>query len=137
MSNRDVTRAKNVIKALIQGIHPTTGESLPSDSVINQPDVLRALLLSVAAIEAQSARDARRALLPHNVGRSWSKVEEETMVVAYKGGESAASIAQRHGRTLRAIEARLERLGLITADQRTTNNTFVGQPQTREDDSDE
>ena len=35
-------------------------------------------------------------------------------------------IAIKHGRTVRAIEARLERLGLLRADQRTTNNSFLG-----------
>lgn len=46
------------------------------------------------------------------------------MVAAFKSGDPVGDIAGRHGRTPRAIEARLERLGIITPDQRTTSNTF-------------
>ena len=35
-------------------------------------------------------------------------------------------MARQHGRTLRAIEARLEKLGLITAEERTTRGGFTG-----------
>ena len=37
-------------------------------------------------------------------------------------------IAKRHGRTLRAIEARLEKLGLIAAADRITRNGFERAP---------
>ena len=45
---------------------------------------------------------------------------------AFKGGDSPAAIALQHGRTLRAIEARLEKLRLITEAQRTTRGGFTG-----------
>jgi hypothetical protein len=47
----------------------------------------------------------------------------------FKGGESLQEIARKHGRTLRAIEARLERLGLLTPEQRTTSSSFAGTSQ--------
>ena len=34
-------------------------------------------------------------------------------------------IATKHGRTIRAIEARLERIGLLTTDRRMTANPFL------------
>ena len=80
------------------------------------------------------ARLARRAQLPGNVGRTWDKAEEDTLIDAHKAGDSVADIAARHGRTVRAIEARLERLGLITAAQRMTNNPFVSNPSTNMED---
>ncbi len=48
------------------------------------------------------------------------------MTAAFKAGDPVADIAARQGRTIRAIEARLERLGLLRPDQRTTNNSFTG-----------
>jgi hypothetical protein len=118
-------RAREILQALVQGIDPMSGEELPSGTIIQHADVLRALLAGVTALEQSVARSQRRAQLPGNVGRAWTKDEESTLVAAFKSDEPLADIAVRHGRTLRAIEARLERLGLLTAAQRTTNNSFV------------
>ena len=63
---------------------------------------------------------------PGNVGQTWTTQEEKELVTAFKSGDSPVDIAQKHGRTLRAIEARLEKLGLITAEQRTTRGGFTG-----------
>ncbi|HEY6926890.1 MAG TPA: hypothetical protein VI653_25615 [Steroidobacteraceae bacterium] len=118
-------RAREILQALVQGVDPMTGEELPSGTIIQHADVLRALLAGVTALELSEARSQRRAQLPGNVGRSWTKDEEATLVAAFRSGEPLPDIAARHGRTLRAIEARLERLGLLTAEQRSTNNSFV------------
>ena len=64
--------------------------------------------------------------MPGNVGRPWSETEQAELVAAYKAGEAPAALAEKHGRTLRAIEARLERLGLLRSEQRTTRGGFVG-----------
>jgi catalase (peroxidase I) len=119
-------RARKILHALVQGVDPSTGEELPAGTVLQQADVLRALLAGVAALEQVSARAQRRAQLPDNVGRNWTADEERTLVTAFQAGEPLADIATRHRRTLRAIEARLERLGLLTAEQRVTNNSFTG-----------
>jgi hypothetical protein len=119
-------RARQILQALVQGVDPVTGEELPPGTILQQADVLRALLAGVSALEQTAARAQRRAQLPGNVGRSWSTDEETALVAAFKSGDSLPDIATRHGRTLRAIEARLERLGLLTAQQRSTNNSFVG-----------
>lgn len=65
--------------------------------------------------------------LPDNVGRAWTTEEESRLVAAFKKGDSPVALAHEHGRTLRAVEARLEKLGLITAEQRTTRGGFTGQ----------
>jgi len=59
-------------------------------------------------------------------GQAWTNAEESRLVGAFKGGDSPVAIARQHGRTLRAIEARLEKLGLMTAEQRTTRGGFTG-----------
>jgi hypothetical protein len=119
-------RARQILQALVQGVDPLTGEELPSGTVLQQADVLRALLAGLAALEQTSARAQRRAQLPDNVGRPWNADEETKLTEAFESGEGLSSIAARHGRTLRAIEARLERLGLLTVERRSTISSFVG-----------
>lgn len=119
-------RARQILQALVQGVDPLSGAELPSGTILQNADILRALLAGIAALEQTAARAQRRAQLPGNVGRSWGGDEEAALVAAFKSGDSLSDIAARHGRTLRAIEARLEKLGLLTAQQRSTHNSFVG-----------
>ena len=119
-------RARQILQSLIQGIDPVTGEELPHETVLQHADVLRALLAGLHALEQTTARAQRRAQLPDNVGQAWTTEEESRLVTAFKKGDSPVVIAREHGRTLRAIEARLEKLGLITADERTTRGGFTG-----------
>ena len=120
------TRARQILQSLIQGIDPVTGEQLPQETVLHHADVLRALLAGLSALELMAARAMRRAQLPDNVGRAWTTEEESKLVAAFKSGNTPIAIAHQHGRTLRAIEARLEKLGLITAEERTTRAGFTG-----------
>ena len=120
------TRARQILQSLIQGIDPVTSEELPHETVLHHADVMRALLAGLSALEQTAARAQRRAQLPDNVGRAWTTDEESGLVAAFKSGDSPITIAHEHGRTLRAIEARLEKLGLITAEQRTTRGGFTG-----------
>jgi hypothetical protein len=117
-------RARQILQSLIEGIDPFDGEDLPAGTVLQQADVLRALLAGVAALDHLAVRASRRAQLPQNIGRAWSAEEQSMLIDAFQAGEPAADIAEKHGRTLRAIEARLEKLGLITADERTTQDRF-------------
>jgi hypothetical protein len=119
-------RARQVLQSLIQGLDPITEEELPRETVLQHAEVLRALLAGLSALEQTAARAHRRAQLPDNVGQTWTTDEEQRLVAAFKSGESPCTIASQHGRTLRAIEARLERLGLITAEERTTRGGFTG-----------
>jgi hypothetical protein len=118
-------KARQILLALVQGIDPLTGDELGTGTVLQQADVLRALLAGVSALEQMAARAQRRAQLPGNVGRAWTLDEEHALVAEHQGGDPLAQIAGAHGRTLRAIEARLERLGLLTAAQRVTQNSFI------------
>jgi hypothetical protein len=126
MSASNYQRSRQVLQALIQGADPETGSELPSDTVLNRVDVVRALLAAIEALDSVSARALRRAQLPESVGKSWSEGEVRQLKEEFAGGESVRDIASKHGRTVRAIEARLERLGLLRTDQRTTDNSFVG-----------
>lgn len=118
-------RARLILDSLVQGIHPKTGGELPEDSVANDIDVSRAMATAVLALDQMSARVARRAQLPQSVGKRWTEEEQQRLREEFNGNEPISLIATQHGRTIRAIEARLERLGLLTADQRVTANSFV------------
>lgn len=120
------TETKSILKSLIEGRDPGSGDQLPPECVVHRPAVLRALLAGFDALDQTSARAQRRAQLPGNVGNAWTTEEESRLASAFKSGESPADLARKHERTLRAIEARLEKLGLITAEQRTTRGGFMG-----------
>lgn len=123
--------ARQVLQALVQGRDPRTGDELPADTVLQHAEVIRALLAGVAALEAVAARARRRAHLPANVGRAWSETEEQSLTVAFRSGEKIDAIAARHQRTLTAVEARLERLGLLTPQQRVTRSRFIARDHAR------
>lgn len=120
------SRAVEILQALIQGLDPVSGAPLAGESALQRAEVLRALLAAVSALEQSAARAQRRAQLPDNVGRAWSEAEQAELIEAFKAGEPPAALAERHRRTLRAIEARLERLGLLRPEERTTRGGFVG-----------
>jgi hypothetical protein len=121
------TEARSILMSLIEGRNPDSGERLPAECVVHRSDVIRALLLGMGAIDATNARAKRRAQLPKNVGRDWTTKEEEQLRSEFSAKEPVSAIAARHGRTLRAIEARLQMMGLITAEQRTTRGGFTSQ----------
>jgi hypothetical protein len=119
-------RARQILQTLAQGFDPLTGEELAPGTVLEHAAVLRALVLGVSALEQMAARAQRRAHLPCNVGRAWTDEENAALVSAFRSGDALKDIAIRHGRTLRAIEARLERMGLMTHEQRATHNPLRG-----------
>jgi hypothetical protein len=51
------------------------------------------------------------------VGGRWTPEEEALLISEFKGGESLPEVAARHSRTVRAIEARLVQLGLVSIEQ--------------------
>ena len=120
--------AKAILKALIEGCEPGSREPLPAGSVVHRADVLRALLAGVAALEQVDTRTRRRAALPGNAGRAWSADEDARLAEAFKAGASPKGLAAKHHRTLRAIEARLQRMGLLDPEARTTREGFGSEP---------
>jgi len=115
---------KNILQALIRGTDPRTGQELGEDSVFQRIEVVRALIVSLEAVEQTELRASRRSLLPESVGQRWSDDEETRLKEAFQRGETIAALAENHQRTIRAIEARLEKLGLIQASDRTVDFQF-------------
>ncbi|MBW3665156.1 MAG: hypothetical protein KY469_18840 [Actinobacteria bacterium] len=48
-----------------------------------------------------------------NAFRSWTRDEERQLVTAFEDGASLADLAREHGRSQRAIEMRLQKLGAL------------------------
>jgi hypothetical protein len=117
-------RAREILRALVQGIDPFTSEELPKATILEKADVVRALLVALAAVEQDLARESRRSQLPPNIGKSWSQEEVARLLKAFHAGEPVADIATRHGRSVRGIESRLQKLGAMTAEERTTSDRF-------------
>jgi hypothetical protein len=125
-------KARAVLQSLIQGLDPETGAELPKNAIVNRIEINRSMLVAVTAMEQVEARILRRAQLPESVGKTWTEDEEQQLRSEFAGSEPIPLIATKHGRTIRAIEARLERLGLMRPDQRMTDNSFVSPSSRRE-----
>ena len=117
--------ARRTLQTLVQGFDPVSGAELPAATPLHHAEVIQALLTAIGALDEHAARTRRRAQLPRNVGRPWTPPEEEQLRAAFSRGEPPAAIAARHYRTLAAIEARLESLGLMAPAERTTRNRYV------------
>lgn len=103
----DITRAKEIVRILADGINPETGELLPEDSVYNSPEVIRALFTILEAVRSPSGKSSMQ-----NAGNPWTDMEEDQLRNEFNSDMRISDIAKEHGRSRGAIESRLERLGL-------------------------
>lgn len=102
----DIIKAREIVRALADGVDPATGELLPGESVYNSPDVIRALF-TVLDATAPKVQPPNR-----NAGKPWNKIEDEKLIDEFASRLKISDIAKEHGRTYKAIESRLEHLGL-------------------------
>lgn len=109
----DINRATEILTALSDGIDPKTGEILSDDSVFQNPEVVRALFLSIRALEKYQKDQNRRNSLPANAGKPWSLEEDDLLSEGFDNGYSVDELSENHQRTRGAIVSRLERIGKI------------------------
>jgi hypothetical protein len=108
-------QALSILKTLAEGIDPATGERFPAGTPWQHADTVRALYRAIAALEAP-ARPARAAAQrpgAGNAGKPWSKEEDERLVASFEAGQTVDALAEAHGRSRFAIEARLARFGRV------------------------
>lgn len=117
--------AKELLPSLIEGRNPVSGECIPSERIVHHSDVLRTLPLGVGAIDAMGARTKRRAALRENVDHARSVQEDERLRSEFATLEPLGTIAATHGTTQCAIEAQVQRMGLIMAKERTTREGYA------------
>jgi hypothetical protein len=101
----DIHQAKGILSALADGINPLTGELLSSDCVCNQVEVVRALHCILNALSRVGDKE-----VPPNAGKPWTEHEDELLLNAYLERKSISEMAKAHGRTIGAINSRLNRI---------------------------
>lgn len=116
--------AFEILDALAKGLDPDSGAALGADGVWSRPEVRDALRQAAASLEASAAR----ANATGKVGQPWTPQEEHELLTAFAAGVAVAELATRHARSLTAIEARLEKLGRLSPEQRVTRNRYVSRP---------
>lgn len=105
-----------ILKLLADGRDPATGERYAAASPYQQPDVIRALCHAVSVLEAPAGREKKPAAgSGDNAGKPWAKEEDERLVAGFDAGETIEALAQAHGRSRLAIEARLAKFGKVPA----------------------
>ncbi len=104
----DITRAKEIISALAEGVDPVTGEVLPVDHVCNNGDVVRALYTLLQAGEIKNKSKSYE-----NSGKKWSEEDDALLRQLFNQGVKIVEIQKRFMRSRGSIEARLAKLGLI------------------------
>ena len=104
----DISKAKEIISALAEGIDPTTGEVLPDNSVCNKGDVVRAFYTVLDALDRKPKKN-----MPENAGKPWTNEEEKRLRELYSSGLSKKEISSELCRTAGSISSRLARLGII------------------------
>jgi len=109
----ELDRAKEIIRALADGVDPYTGEPFPPDSPYQRADTVRALYTILEA--AESGKKPRKPADPTKprAGGKWTPEEERRLRDAFTAHKPIPELAKDHGRTTGAITARLVKLGLI------------------------
>ena len=111
----NATEALHILRALADGVDPQTGEEFPGDSPYQNPQIVRALFRSIAALEEAEEKETRKRenKLPGNAGKAWDAAEDKTLGAEFEAGISIRELAQKHERTEGAIQSRLVRLGKV------------------------
>ena len=104
----DITRAKELVYALAEGIDPFTGEVLPSDHICNNADVVRAFY---ALLQKEPVK--RKENSYENSGKRWTKEDDELLKQLFEQGIKINELQKRFMRTRGSIQSRLAKLGLI------------------------
>ena len=129
----ELDRAREIIKALADGVYPHTGERIPADGPYQRGDirfpastragqavrVLQAALKALNKVKTERPKDptnlpavAPRRRREPKASAAWIAKEQEVKE-AFRSKTPIANIAHQLGRTYGAISARLVKLGLI------------------------
>ena len=109
----DLAKAIEVVKALADGLDPTSHAPLTKESVYQNPDTARALYTALQVLEEARQREERKAQLPPNAGRPWDDKEDKKLCDEFHRAVAFDEMAQVHSRTRGAIISRLVKLGKI------------------------
>jgi len=113
---------RKILLDLALGRDPVAGGELVSCECLKNLDVARALFLGYDALEPTASFPESPPEAPNNAGRPWTTEEDDELRAEFQAiqkvrqitAQDMRDIAAKHGRTPRAIEARLEKLELMT-----------------------
>jgi hypothetical protein len=116
--------ALNIIKLLAGGINPVTKQPFPSDSVYNDPTIIRALY-TVSDPKTHKPKKIKPTpkKTAQNAGKKWNLDEDNALTEAFRQGMSESEMAVKFGRTKFAITSRLVKLDLIDRNKLPTDHT--------------
>ena len=109
----DKKRAAEILKALVQGMDPQSGQALDADEVVQRKEVSQALLLAEICCRESIERDLQRARRPTKTGAAWSEAEDSDLLRDFDAGTPLNVLAERFQRSRSAISSRLMRLGRL------------------------
>ncbi|MDC0357306.1 hypothetical protein OAO01_00690 [Oligoflexia bacterium] len=121
----DCTKAIDIIRKLIDGVDPLTGEAFPKDSPYNRPTIIRALLTVVEhatqpnrkkSVEERRSENVAKGL-PRNSGLPWNEEARAVVAKDFKQGMTVEKLAEAQARSRLAIVAELKRQGVISSDE--------------------
>ena len=104
----DISKAKEIVGALAEGIDPITGEILPTEHVCNNADVVRAFYALL-----QQANMEKKEKTYENSGKKWTDEDDELLRQLYEEGIKISEIQRKFMRSRGSIQSRLAKLGLV------------------------
>ena len=105
----DITKAKEIVAALAEGVDPTTGEVLPGDSVCNKGEIVRAFYAVLHHLDEKKPKKNG----PANAGKPWTAEEEDLLRNLYRSGTLKKDICKALQRSESGVAARLVHLGIL------------------------
>lgn len=116
----ELERARTLLTELADGVDPLTGECLPSDSVCNRPEIIRALHCVL-----QHTAGGRKRPSPPNAGKPWTEADDSALLQMYDAGSDVGELETHFQRSRTAIIRRLERLGRVQLLERVVRAEFA------------
>lgn len=124
----DKDKAVSILGALAQGVDPNTGEVLPTNSVYNYPDVIRALFFSLNELKASPKKKVKKSIedkqkeniergYPKNYGLKWSETDINLVIQRFLQEQPVTEIAAEVERKASSITSLLFKKGVIDGDR--------------------
>lgn len=102
-----------VLKSLAQGMDPQSGEKCPGESLLNRPEIIRALFAAVDRLQAVRKSGVPAVEHPGGSSRRWTAELDEELKERYLAGAALPELMRTLGRGRGALIGRLKLLGLI------------------------
>ena len=100
-----------ILRTLVNGVDPESGDLLKSDSMLQRPQTVRALVAAVSALERIERMGRKRSLMSGKAMAPWTVREDNRLLEGFDAGRSPRELAAEHERSPKAIKARLAKLG--------------------------